>query len=176
MIKIKKYRLLNIKFLYFSFIVIIMLFSLIISTIGCITILAKFGENIKINVAGILAFTINVFLFFFLGRVLFLYITYSLHDLKTKVKLNLENKSFSIMKGSKHYEINSKNIQKIELNLSTSNYRSLYRYFEYSKFKTSGGEELLITTFILNHNIIENMFDNVKKIKITSDIVFLPKK
>jgi hypothetical protein len=48
------------------------------------------------------------------------------------------------------------------------------RYFGYIKLITIDEKELIITNFTLDYSIIENMFNDCKKIKKTNDIIYLP--
>ena len=173
MSKPKTYSLLNLKFLFFLLIIFILFFSLILCSIGTIKILSEFGKNLKINIAGILLFVLNSFLIFFIGRIIYMYITYVSHERNKIVKIDTENETLTFSKNSNQNIIDSKNIERVELYLSTSNYRSLLRYFEYVKIITKDNKEYIITNFILNCSIFEKLFENVKKTKKLSDKIFL---
>ncbi|GAA4058751.1 hypothetical protein GCM10022388_26840 [Flavobacterium chungnamense] len=102
-----------------------------------------------------------------------MYITYVSNERNKIVKIDTENETLTFSKNSKQNIIDSKNIERVELYLSTSNYRSLLRYFEYVKIITKDNKEYIITSFILNCSIFENLFENVKKTKKLSDKIFL---
>ncbi|WP_396155849.1 hypothetical protein, partial [Flavobacterium macrobrachii] len=99
---------------------------------------------------------------------------YILNDIKTSIKIDFENEILKINKNSNSYILNSKNIKLIEFHLSSSDYKSLMRYFGYIKLITIDEKELIITNFTLDYSIIENMFNDCKKIKKTNDIIYLP--
>lgn len=103
-----------------------------------------------------------------------MYINYVWHERSKNVKIDFENESLTIFKNSNYQVIDSKNIERVEFYLSTSNYKSLMRYFEYMKFITKDNKEYIVTSFMLDHSTFENMFRNVKKTKKMSDRVFLP--
>ena len=174
MSKIKTYSLLNVKFLYFSFIVFVIFFTVILCSIGNFKILSSFGDNIKISITGILFFALYLFLIFFLGRIIYMYINYVWHERSKNVKIDFKNETLTIFKNPDYQVIDSKNIEQIEFYLSTSNYRSLMRHFEYAKFITKDNKEYIVTSFIIDLSVFENIFNNVKKTKKLSDIIFLP--
>jgi hypothetical protein len=102
-----------------------------------------------------------------------MYITYVSHERNKIVKIDTENETLMFSKNSNQNIINSKNIERVEMYLSTSNYKSLIRYFEYVKIITKDNEEFIITNFILDCSTFENLFENVKKTKKLSDKIFL---
>ncbi len=173
MSKIKTYSLLNVKFFYLSFVVFVLFFSIILCSIGSFKILTNFRINIKTSITGILFFVLYLFLIFFFGRIIYIYIKYVLNEWRKNVKVDFKNETLTIFKNSNYHVIDSKNIERIEFYLSTSNYKSLMRYFEYVKFITNDNKEYVVTSLILDYSIFENMFKNVKKTKMLSDIIFL---
>lgn len=170
----KNYNLLNVKFICFSLLVLVLLFALSLSIFGAVKILSEFGKNIKVSVVGIFALILSSYLLFFTCRIVFIFISYILNDIKTSIKIDFENEILKINKNSNSYILNSKNIKLIEFHLSSNDYKSLMRYFGYIKLITIDEKELIITNFTLDYSIIENMFNDCKKIKKTNDIIYLP--
>ena len=169
--KIKTYSLFNFKFLFGS-IFIILYFPLMFY--GNVKVLSGFWNgNSKAGYFGIFLLAVNCYLFYYLGVAVYQYIRYFWHDRNTKIHVDFTNGSIVLNKKSDSYVVSFENLESVEFHLSTKHYKSLLRYFGYTKLICTE-KEFIITNFVLNYSIIENMFPRVKQIKKLDEIVYLP--
>ena len=173
--KIKTYRLLTFKFFLKTLFVLFLVLCLILIITGIIKNLAGFwNNNYKSGYAGIVLLLISFYLFYNLGLTIYLYVKYLLHERNTKIKIDFENETITMFKNSTYYVFDSQNLKSIEFHLSTKHYKNLLRYYGYTKLYSTDGKEFIITNFILNYRLIENMFNSVKKIKKLAEVIYLP--
>ena len=173
--KIKTYRLLSFKFLFKTLFVLSLILSLALIIVGIIKSLAGFwNNNYKAGYIGIAFLIFSTYLFYNFGLVIYLYVKYLLHERKTKIKIDYDNETITMFENSTYFILTSENIKSIEFHLSTKHYKNLLRYYGYTKLNSTDGKEFIITNFILNYRLIENMFNSVKKIKKLNEIIYLP--
>jgi len=159
--KIKTYKLLTFKFLFKTLFVLFLIFCLTLILIGIIKNLAGFfNNNYKAGYLGIALLIFSTYIFYNFGLVIYLYVKYLLHERNTKIKIDYENETITILENSTYYVLNSENLKSIEFYLSTKHYKNLLRYYGYTKLYSTDGKEFIITNFILNYRLIENMFNN----------------
>lgn len=168
------YQLLNFRFLIGSvFIVFLFLFLPFMTYIMIKTIGGFWNDDTKAGYTGLFLLLINIFLFYHLGTVLYLYLQYLIHDKNTRIEIDETDQTITIRKTGTFYILNSENIKYIEFHLSSKHYKNLLRNFEYTKFYSDNGNQFIITNFILDYKVVENMLESVKKIKRVNEINYL---
>lgn len=172
--KIKTYSLLNFKFVFGSIFIlfIILFFSLMLY--GNLKILSGFWNgNSKTGYFGVFLLVLNGYLFSYLGLVVYQFMRYFWHERNTKIEIDLINETIILNRNSKTYIVSSENLNFVEFHLSTKHYKNLLRNFGYTKL-ICREREFIITNFILDYPLIENMFPTVKKIKKLDEIIYIP--
>jgi hypothetical protein len=175
MSKIKTYTLLNFNFLFGSLLIVFLILYFPLMLYGTIKVLSGFWNNNKTaGYFGILLLILNSYLFYYFSLVIYQYAKYLWYEKNTRIEIDYENEIITIVKNSCPSILNSENLESIEFHLSTKHYKNLLRYFGYTKLFSQDGREFIITNFVLDHTLIENMFNSVKKIKKLNEIIYLP--
>ncbi|WP_396167894.1 hypothetical protein [Flavobacterium sp.] len=173
--KIKTYRLLNFKFLFEILLIILLILFFPLMIYGNFKCLSGFwNNNYKAGFFGVFFLIINSYLFYYFSLVIYQFIKYVFYEKNTKITIDYDNRNVTIIKNTYSYIINSTNLKSVEFHLSTKHYKNLLRNFGYTKLLCKDGNEFIITNFVLDFEIIENMFNDVKKIKRLSEIIYLP--
>lgn len=174
MSKIKTYTLLNSNFLFGSLLMVFIILYFPLMLYGTVKVLSGFWNNNETaGYFGILLLIINSYLFYYFSLVIYQYAKYLWYEKNTRIEVDYENEIIAIVKDSYTYVFNSENLKSIEFHLSTQHYKNLLRYFGYTKLISQDGREFIITNFVLDYTLIENMFNSVKKIKKLNEIIYL---
>ena len=174
MTKIKTYTLINFKFIFAT-----LLFLLSCSIIiFCIFTGIRFfpylsSINTKTIFFTILFYLLLIYLFYRFSQLAYMFLRYFWHEKFTRIIIDYQNETITTINNSK-YTFNSENLRLIEFHLSTKNHRNPLYDFGYTKLYSHDGKEIIITNLILNYSKIENMLNDVKKIKKLDDIIYLP--
>jgi len=141
---------------------------------GIVKLLSGFWNgNSKVGYFGVFLLAVNCYLFYYFGLVVYQYIRYSWHERNTKIQVDFTNESIILNNNSNSYVVSFENLESVEFHLSTKHYKNLLRYFGYTKL-ICGEREFIITNFVLNYSLIENIFSRVKQIKKLDEIIYLP--
>lgn len=172
--KIKTYTLINFKFLFAS---LLFLLSCFICTF-CIFTGIKFfpgffSPNYKIKFFTFFFYLLLFYLFYRCGQLAYMYLRYFWHEKFTRIIIDYQNETITTINNSNSNIFNSDNLKHIEFHLSTKNHRNPLYDFGFTKLCSHDGKETIITSLILNYSNIENILDDVKKIKKLDEVIYL---
>lgn len=173
--KIKTYSLINFKFLFASLLFLLSCFICSFCIFSGIKFFPRlFSPNYKVIFFTVFFYLLLFYLFYRCSQLAYVYLRYFWHEKFTRIIIDYQNETITIVNNSNSYVFDSENLKLIEFHLSTKDHRNPLYDFGYTKLYSLDGKEIIITSLILNYSNIENILDGVKKIKKLDEVIYLP--
>ncbi len=144
-------------FFILTLITIVLLFSFL-----TFHLLSSFSTDAKKGYIGVAFLVLNCIMIYYFGLVIILFCKYYFFEKNRKI--TLETNAITIVEKHHCFILTSKNLKTIEYNYSTLDSKNLLSDYEFVKYHTIDGNELIVTNFILNSSLLENILPDVKRI------------
>lgn len=157
-------RILNlstIKMIMKFFFILILITVVLLCTFITVHLLSSFSSDVIKGFIGIGFLVLNCIMIYYFGLVIILF--YKYYSFEKNREITLETNAITIIDKNNYTILTSENLISIEYNLSTLHSKNLLSEYEFVKFYTIDGNELIVTNFILNSSLLENILPGVKR-------------